>query len=211
MEFTDKQLEAMTSLADIEGAAAQRLAVVDQVTTKFKAFVVTKGARRGSIGFTRHVGSRITPYSQHTSVDWRPAGVRVFSGSVVLTVEAEGREPLTLYLDSDMVSWLEDYEGPAVWRFTRKSKADETPIFDKTGEEVFVGDVVIASFLQDRLIYGKIERRSAKGTIWVRELPSRVNDQLLRQQPVQLTTIDSQALFKVAGLADRLMLAKLAS
>ena len=211
MEFTDKQLEAMTSLADIEGAAAQRLAVVDQVTTKFKAFVVTKGARRGSIGFTRHVGSRITPYSQHTSVGWRPAGVRVFSGSVVLTVEAEGREPLTLYLDSDMVSWLEDYEGPAVWRFTRKSKADETPIFDKTGEEVFVGDVVIASFLQDRLIYGKIERRSAKGTIWVRELPSRVNDQLLRQQPVQLTTIDSQALFKVTGLADRLMLAKLAS
>lgn len=158
--------------------------------------VYRKGAKAGTIG-------RISGLTYTTS------GMSIYFGySYTLTVD--GREPYSVW--NSEVGILFGYKGPTVWKFTRAPKgAGVVPIIDKTGEEVEVGDLVFVAE-GDRLYYGKVERRSPVGTVWIKQSTSNPAKRLGGAASIKCGPIRDNQIVKIDGdTLNRLMLAKLAS
>lgn len=158
--------------------------------------VYRTGAKAGTIGRITGLTCNISSTSIY------------FGYSFTLTVD--GREPYSVW--NDEVGILFGYHGPTVWKFTRAAKgANVVPIIDKTGEEVEVGDLVFVAE-GDRLYYGKVERRSPVGTVWIRQSTSNPAKRLGGAASIKCGPIRDNQIVKIDGdTLNRLMLAKLAS
>lgn len=154
------------------------------------------GAKAGTIGL-------ITGLSVTTSFNQIKFGY-------FYTIKVDGREPYAVW--NDHVGILLGYKGPTVWKYTRAPRgANVVPIIDKTGEEIEVGDLVFVAE-GDRLYYGKVERRSPVGTVWIRQSTSNPAKRLGGATPIKCGPIRDNQIVKIDGdTLNRLMLAKLAS
>lgn len=196
MEFTREQLQAFLPPQDLEGDDALKLqSLVDMGKPVWGVF--RQGAKAGSIGLLSGLSY---------AFDWQRR-LR-FRSSCTITIE--GREPYGAW--GDDVGVLFDYQGPSVWKFTRvKGGANWTPIIDMTGQEIEVGDLVFA-VEDDRMYYGKVERRSPVGTVWIKELTSDPEKRVSKDKsPTKCGPIRNRQILKVDGdMLGRLMLARLA-
>lgn len=196
MEFTKKQLEELDPPKYLSLADARRL--VDMLNRGETVYgVYRNGAKAGTIGIIKDLKFIVDAYGE-------PAFNHTFE------LHIEGREPRTVW--GSEVGVLFDYQGPTVWKFKRvKGGANWVPIIDKTGEEIEVGDLVFACE-GNRMYYGKVERRSPVGSVWIKELTSNPEDRKNRDnEAVRCGPLRNSQIVKVDGeLLGRLMLARLA-
>lgn len=196
LDFSKADLEALEAPQSLNQAQAQQLVeMLDRGETIYGAF--RKGAKAGTIGVLTDL--------QYTR--WSTGDIR-FKHTFQITVE--GRDPYTAW--GTEVGILFGYTGPTVWKFTRAAKgANDVAIIDKTGEEIEVGDLVFVAE-GNRLYYGKVQRRSPVGTVWIQQVTSNPKKRLGGAHPVKCGPIRDGQIVKIDGhTLDRLMLAKLAS
>ncbi len=196
MDLSSTELESLSPPYYLNGNDALRLkTMLENGETVYGAF--RKGAKAGTIGRivglkhgVNHLGSITFGYT--------------------CTLEVDGRSDYGIC--GQEVGILFDYQGPTVWKFTRVARGvNFVPIIDKTGEEIEVGDLVFVAE-GDRLYYGKIERRSPVGTVWIRQSTSDPAKRLGGAASIKCGPIRDNQIVKIDGdTLNRLMLAKLAS
>lgn len=194
-ENTIRKLSCFTSQAQNLSIALDLKQAIDEGKPIF-VVLVDKGPRLGTIGRLRRINYKIA------SRGVLFFGVTQFS----FEVEVDGRE--AMHLGTGQFAWLKGYEGPTLWKFARKAKEPAVKLIDKAGVELKVGDTVVAA--DDDILYlGRLERRSDKGTIWIREIQMRP-DEVMLDEPMKIMSVKPDRVLKLsAAMLDTVLLAKL--
>lgn len=191
-ESTIRLMHCLTSQSQNLETALKLKQLIDDKGTVY--VVLLDGARRGSIGRLSYIG-----YTMRRQIEFFGHSAFTFN------VEIDGREDLKL--GSGQFSWLEGYNGPTSWKFTRKEKPEAVKILDKAGTELKVGDTVVVS-RDDDLVVGRLERRSDKGTVWIRQIIMRTGE--IPRDQVQIINVRKDTILKLSNeMLDQVMMAKL--
>ena len=194
-ENTIRKLSCFTSQAQNLAIALELKQVIDEGKPVY-VVLVDKGPRMGTIGRLRRINYTIESRGF------------VFFGTTqyAFEVEVDGRDPM--HLGTGQFAWLKGYEGPTLWKFARKAKTPAVKLIDKAGVELNVGDTVVAA--DDDILYlGRLERRSDKGTIWIKEIQMRP-DEVMLDEPMKIMSVKPDRVLKLsASMLDTVLLAKL--
>jgi hypothetical protein len=198
MEISDstlRKLSCFTSQVQNLSIALDLKQAIDEGKPIF-VVLVDKGSRLGTIGRLRRINYRI-----------ESRGVLFFGTTqYAFEVEVDGRD--LMHLGTGQFAWLQGYDGPTLWKFTRKPKTPAVKLIDKAGVELNVGDTVVAAD-DDTLYLGRLERRSDKGTIWIKEIQMRP-DEVMLDEPMKFMSVKPDRVLKLsAAMLDAVLLAKL--
>lgn len=196
MDISENTIRKMTCFTGQTQDLETALKIKQLVDEKRTAYVVLlDGARRGAIGRISFLG-----YTLKRQVEF--FGKTNWS----FEIEIDGRE--NLILGGGQFSWLQGYNGPTVWKFTKKAKPEAVKILDKAGTELTVGDTVVVS-RDDDLVVGRLTRRSDKGTVWIRQIKMREGEK--DRAEVQIINVRNDTILKLSNeMLDQVMMAKLA-
>lgn len=201
MDISENTIRKMQSLASqsqgfdnmVELKAAVDAAMFHKGPPLYVVFL--DGARRGSIG-------RLVGYGYQKS-----GNTIRFDSS--FNVEIDGRP--TLRMGIGEVSWLKGYNGPTLWKFTRKPKPPAKVVRDRIGSEVNKGDMVAMIVDKNHIEIGNVTRITDKGSVFIKcmglngEEPYEIYRGQSSNKPYEFLLKLNDNLF------DRLVLAKLAS